>query len=243
MRRYFILAGLLLAFPEVAPAQWFVDGETGAGWSIYNDVRVPGDTGTEFSLTEDLESDPSLYFRLRFGRTFGRHSVSALAAPLWLEANGSCDEDILFEGTVFPAGTDLQADYRFDSYRLTYRYTVVDREDLDIAVGASAKLRVASIEVEGGGMTALTKNTGAVPLISFGLDWNASDPLHVILDGDALVGPVGRAEDVFLGLGWAFDPTGRLTLGWRILEGGADVEESYNFTMVDFASLGFRLIL
>jgi len=80
-------------------------------------------------------------------------------------------------------------------------------------------------------------------LISFGLDWNASDPLHVILDGDAAVGPAGRAEDVFLGLGWAFDPTARLTLGWRILEGGADVDESRNFTMVDFASLGFRLIL
>lgn len=68
-------------------------------------------------------------------------------------------------------------------------------------------------------MSAITKNTGAVPLISFGLDWNASDPLHVILDGDAAVGPAGRAEDVFLGLGWAFDPTARLTLGWRILEG------------------------
>ncbi|HOD20299.1 MAG TPA: hypothetical protein PLF04_03755 [Candidatus Fermentibacter daniensis] len=243
MERSFILAGLLLAFPCETTAQWFVDGETGAGWSLYNDVMVPGDTGTEFSLTEDLETDPCLFFRLRFGRTSGRHSVSVLAAPLWLEANGSCDEDILFDDTVFPAGTPLQADYRFDSYRLTYRYAVVDRENLDIALGATAKLRVASIEVEGGGMSAITKNTGAVPLISFGLDWNASDPLHVILDGDAAVGPAGRAEDVFLGLGWAFDPTARLTLGWRILEGGADVDESRNFTMVDFASLGFRLIL
>jgi hypothetical protein len=243
MRNAAFVASALLAFTLPASGQWFVDGETGMCWSGYNDVRVPGDTGTLFSLTEDLDTDPGLYFRLRFGRSMGRHEVSIFAAPLRLEARGSTDSDIIFDGTLFPAGTDLEADYRFDSYRLTYRYAVMDREDLRLSLGITAKLRDASIGVSGGGERAVEKNTGFVPLVSFGLDWEASGPLHVILDGEALAGPVGRAEDVFAGLGWAFDPTGRLVLGWRFLEGGADVDASYNFTMVNFAALGFRLIL
>ena len=227
----------------VAGAGWFVGGETGMGWSLYNDVRVPGDTGSDISLTEDLDADPALFFRLRCGISSGRSEISLFAAPLRIESNGTVEEDVIFDGTTFPGGTDVSADYRFDSYRLTYRYAVVDREGLRVCLGASAKMRDASIRLEGGGLSASTENTGFVPLVSFGLDWRASGPVHLLLDGDALAGPVGRAEDVFAGLGWAFDPGARLTMGWRFLEGGADVDQSRNFTMVSFAALGFRLLL
>ncbi len=235
------MIALLLA--PAASAGWFVDSETGMGWSVYNDVRVPGETGDEISLTDDLDADPALFFRLRCGISSGRSEISLFAAPLRIESDGVVEEDILFDDTTFPEGTDITADYRFDSYRLTYRYAVVDRDGMRISLGASAKIRDASIRLEGGGLSASTENTGFVPLVSFGLDWRASGPLHVLLDGDALAGPVGRAEDVFAGLGWAFDRDARLSMGWRFLEGGADVDQSYNFTMVSFAVLGFRLLL
>lgn len=243
MRSAALLAALAFAGIPRASAGWFVDGETGMAWSGYNDVRIPGDGGTEFSLTEDLETDPGLYARLRFGRTFGRHEVSLFAAPLRLEAHGAADSDILFNGSLFPAGTELDADYRFDSYRLTYRYALVERDGFGLSLGLTAKIRDAAVGVSGGGTETVKTNTGFVPLVSFGLDWRASGPIHAIIDGDALVGPVGRAEDVFLGLGWVFDPTGRLSIGWRFVEGGADVDESYNFTMINFAALGYRLNL
>ncbi len=243
MRRMVLFAITCLAVVP-ARAQWFVEGETGMVWSGYNDVRIPGDTGTGFSLTEDLETDPGLFFRLRLGRTIGgRHHLSVFAAPLRLEASGEAGTDISFNGVTFPAGTDLDASYRFDSYRLTWRYDLLRGDDLTAALGLTAKIRDASIGVSGGGQETVKKNTGFVPLLSFALDWRVSGPLHLLLDGDALAGPQGRAEDVFAGAGWAFDDRNTLLLGYRIVEGGADVEEVYNFTLANFASLGYRLVL
>jgi hypothetical protein len=239
-----LLTMVLTAPPETPLDGWFLEAETGMAFSGYNDVRIPGDGGTDFSLTEDLESDPALYFRLRAGRTFSeRHHVSVFFAPLRLEATGTAAADIDFNGTLFPAGTELSAGYRFDSYRLTYRYDLVSNDEVTASLGVTAKVRDASISLEGGGVENVKKNTGLVPLISFSLDWAASDKVHLLVDGDALAAPQGRAEDVLLGLGWAFDPSTMLTLGYRLLEGGADNDEVYTFTLVNFAAIGFRLDL
>ena len=40
-----------------AAAQLRVDVEGGVAFSGYNDVQIPGDSGTRFSLTDDLETD------------------------------------------------------------------------------------------------------------------------------------------------------------------------------------------
>ena len=48
---------VLLAIPPAgAEDRWRVDFENGAAISGYNDVRIPGDTGTLFSFTDDLAS-------------------------------------------------------------------------------------------------------------------------------------------------------------------------------------------
>ena len=107
----------------VVQAQWFVDLETGLAANGYNDVRIPGTTGTDLSLTDDLDSDPGIYWRARIERRFGqRHRLSLLVAPLRLEAKGRVSQSIVFTDVIFPADTELQSSYRFDSYRLTYTY-------------------------------------------------------------------------------------------------------------------------
>jgi len=121
-----VLSALIIfILPAVssAEAKWFLDVETGLVTSGYNDVRIPGDTGTEFSLSEDLQTDSSAFFRFRFGRQFGqRHTLFVFVAPLSLNASGSVNQDILFFEETFPANTPLSGVYRFNSYRLTYRY-------------------------------------------------------------------------------------------------------------------------
>ncbi|NLP05432.1 hypothetical protein GX411_05745 [Candidatus Fermentibacteria bacterium] len=244
MNVFFVILLSVPASMESPLDGWFLDAEAGMAFSNYNDVRIPGDSGTEFSLTEDFETDPAIAVRLRIGRTLGeRHHVSLFAAPLRFEAGGAAGEDISYNGTVFPAGTDISASYRFDSYRFTYRYDLVRNGRLTAAAGFTVKVRDAAIHLEGGGLESTKSNTGLVPLVSFSLDWAATGKLHLLLDGDALAAPQGRAEDVFLGAGWAFDPGTVLRAGYRILEGGADNDEVYNFTMVSFAALGFSLAL
>ena len=40
-----------------AQDRWRVDLENGAAISGYNDVAIPGNTGTRFSMTDDLTSE------------------------------------------------------------------------------------------------------------------------------------------------------------------------------------------
>lgn len=234
-----IAAALLLLVAEPAVAEWFVDVETGMAFSDRNDVRIPGDTGTEFSLTDDLSTDSALTGRLRVGVHLGeRHHLSGFVAPLRLSAEGALPKTVLFQGKEFAQGTYLKGTYRFDSYRLTYRYRVHDSRAVTAWLGFTSKIRDAEVSLESPEIEASKTNTGFVPLLAFRLDWRLSKAMTAILEGDALAGGPGRAEDVFLGLGVRAGKRVLLKGGYRILEGGADVDEAYNFALIHFAAVG-----
>lgn len=233
---------LVLLLTAVAPsaalaATPWVDLETGGVWSGYNDVRIPGDTGTRFSLHDDLTTSGAPYARVRAGVDLGRHQVWALYAPLRLEAEGVAPFNLSFFGTTFAAGTPLHGRYRFDSYRLGWRYKIVQGERYTVALGATAKIRDAAIAVCSETCT-VRSNTGFVPLASFMVHWRFADPFGLLLDGDALAGGPGRAEDVTLAVTW--DATESLTarLGYRIVEGGADTDAVYNFALLSYLGAG-----
>ncbi|OPL18306.1 MAG: hypothetical protein AVO35_05510 [Candidatus Aegiribacteria sp. MLS_C] len=223
---------------------WFADVEAGIAFPGYNDVQVPNDgTGTRFSLTGALDVDPEFAYRLRAGLETGRHTFYAFAAPLRLEGSGILEQDIDFGGETFPRGSEVDGLYRFDSYRLTWRYLLADSPLLSFSGGFTAKIRDAEIRLDSGSLSANTTNTGFVPLLSFDLRWRPTCRMSVLLEGDALVGPQGRAEDVFLGLLYGVTDRMDLRAGYRIVEGGADVESVYNFTLVSFITGGvtFRI--
>jgi hypothetical protein len=92
--------------------------------------------------------------------------------------------------------------------------------------------------VSGGNRLSETTDLGFVPLINFKLEYFTNAPLSILLKGDALVGTQGRAEDVFLGITYRFNPNLEAQLGYRILEGGADVEQVYNFSLIQYFSTG-----
>ena len=232
-----VCLGVLL--PSAVAAQLRLDVESGIVASGYNDVRIPGDTGTDFSLSEDLSADSDVYFRARLDYSLGsRHTLSALYAPLTLNAGGTLANAVSFAGEEFPAGTDVEGTYTFNSYRLTYRYTLTEGERLEAGVGFTAKIRDAAIKVEGGGLSAEKTNVGFVPLLNFRLVWEATDRINLLLEGDALAAPQGRAEDVVAGVLVDVTDNAQLRLGYRIVEGGADNDEVYNFALLNYASAG-----
>jgi hypothetical protein len=233
-----ILLAVLISSSAV-PAQPALDIETGLALSGYNDVRIPGDTGTLLSLSEELSIDPTSFFRIRLRYTLGqRHHLGLLVAPLRLEAKGSVDRPVQFQDQEFAPSVELKSRYRFDSYRLTYRYAVRRDHPLQAGVGFTAKIRDASISLEGEGRRAEKTNTGFVPLINFRLHWAFAREFGLLLEGDALAAPQGRAEDVLLAL--CYWPNGGIGMkaGYRILEGGADNDEVYNFTLVHYLVAG-----
>lgn len=220
-------------------AQLSIDLETGAAAFGYNDVRIPGNTGTAFSISRELNSDPVVFFRGRLQYQIGkRHTILALYAPLTIKSRGTFMRDIDFQNERFGAGSTVDCSWKFNSYRLSYQYHVVAREKFILALGITGKIRDARIALSSTNTHAEKTNVGFVPLIRFYMDWNLYNTLHLVLDGDALVGTQGRAEDILLGFQYAPTPKLRIKAGYRILEGGADNKEVYNFSLVHYATIG-----
>jgi hypothetical protein len=67
--------------------------------------------------------------------------------------------------------------------------------------------------------------------------------LSFLLEGDALAAPQGRAEDVLVAAGYRLSDKISLKAGYRILEGGADNDEVYNFTLLSYAAVGIVIRL
>ncbi|KAB7728110.1 hypothetical protein F5984_20385 [Rudanella paleaurantiibacter] len=223
-------------------AQAFLDIEGGlVTGTRYNKVRILNQGGTLFNLAEDLRVQPQLFYRLRAGITLGgRHTITALYAPLTVRYEGAFPRDVNYNNVIFPSGQPITADYTFNSYRLTYRYHVIDRPRFDLGLGLTAKIRDANIALrtENGALETNYDNVGFVPLINFWLQYKPTDRLSVLLEGDALGAKQGRAEDVFLGLTYGLTQNLRLKGGYRVVEGGADVSDVYNMNWINYASVG-----
>lgn len=220
------------------------DLETGAVATGYNDVRIPGDQGTLFSLKDDLISKTEIFFRLRVNYTIrNRHTFSLLYAPLETVSKGNVPYDILFEGETFPANIDLTGTYKFNSYRLTYRYEIVLKPKFEFGLGFTAKIRDAEISLASADISSVKTNVGFVPIINFRVLWKPYEKFGILLEGDALAAPQGRAEDVLIAATYRLSDRFGLKAGYRILEGGADNDEVYNFALFNYASVGLFIYL
>jgi hypothetical protein len=224
-----------------AYADWFFDIEGGYVWPGYIKVRVPNETGTLFSLVDDLPAESKFVYRLRLGyQIHPKHSVSILYAPFRLNAGGNVGRDISFNGDVFPANSEILALYKFNSYRVTYRYDFINSKKWKVGLGFTAKVRDAEVRLEDTEKSSSNTDFGFVPLLHFRVEWIAAPRMGLVLKGDALASPggQGRAEDVQLAFCYRWNDNLSVRAGYRILEGGANVESVYNFTLVHYVIAG-----
>jgi hypothetical protein len=236
-----LMSAFLFSAVSAASAQdrWRIDFENGAAISGSNDVRIPGDTGTLFSFTDDLASDTAYFWRVRADvRLAPKHLLSALAAPLTIHSAGSFDQPVSFAGAIFAPRVPVTGLYVFNSYRVTYRYEPFRRENWMFGVGVTLKVRDAETRLEAGGTSAAKTNVGVVPLVNFKFERRLSGRARFLLEGDALAAPQGRAEDVFAGVLVDAGKQWSIKAGYRFLEGGADNDEVYAFALVHYLAAG-----
>lgn len=230
---------LLFLNASTARAQALIDLEGGIIATGYNDVRIPGDEGSFLSFKDDLKPGNELFYRLRLNYTFNdRHTISLLYAPLETQSVGSVSDDVMFAGTVFPANTEITGDYKFNSYRLTYRYDFVETPNIEFGLGFTAKIRDARIALSSSGLSGEKTNVGFVPIINFRLFWDIDSRFGLLFEGDALAAPQGRAEDVLLAATYRVSDRFLVRAGYRILEGGADNDEVYTFSLFHYGAVG-----
>ncbi len=234
---------VLCMVPAVASAddqhgtRFSLELELGPVWQSRNTVQIPNtDSGTRFSLRDLVGAGPwaagRLYFTWHINR---RHSLRLLAAPLSYTESGIFDGSVDFAGQAYLAGVPTEAVYEFNSWRIGYRYRFKDGDRWQLWVGFTAKIRDARIALEQGGTASEDTDVGFVPLLAFAADYRFADRWHLLFDFEGLAGGPGRAIDLALKLGYDVSDRWSVTVGYRTVEGGADIEEVYNFAWFQYA--------
>jgi hypothetical protein len=234
------LGALVLCAPATAGEKenrFELELELGPVWQSKNDVQIPNDdTGTRFSLKDLAGTGPWPAGRFYFAWNIkGRHGLRLLLAPLSITESGRLDGPVDFAGESFEAGEPTEATYQFNSWRLTYRYRFHEGERWRWWVGFTAKVRDAKIRLVQGDTASEDTDVGFVPLLYLRGDWRFADRWHFLLDFDGLAGGPGRAVDLSLKIAYDICESWSIAGGYRTVEGGADVDEVYNFAWFNYA--------
>ncbi len=251
MHRKMVLLALaghaLAAGPAVAAsADWRFDMtlELGAAFQQRNDVKIPNDNeGTRFSL-EDLAGDgPWATARINANWDFGgRHGLRLVLAPLSYTETGRFDGPVNFAGKTFRADSPVKASYRFNSWRVGYRYRFYDDNNWQLWAGGTLKVRDAEIKLSQGGSSSRDDDVGVVPLLYLAAEYRFNELWLFEADFDGLAGGPGRAFDISARVTYQPGERWRFGLGYRGLEGGVDNDDVYNFAWFNtaFLSVGYR---
>jgi hypothetical protein len=241
LRHTLLVLALLLAplatMAGDADSRFEVELELGSVWQSRNDVQVPNDaTGTRFSLVDLVGQGPWPAGRFYFTWNITeRHGVRLLLAPLSYTETGVFDSGVEFAGESYESGVPTEATYQFNSWRVTYRYRFHAGEKWRWWIGFTAKVRDAKIRLEQETTASEDTDVGFVPLLYLRGEWRFADRWRFLLDLDALAGGPGRAEDLALKVSYDFGDRWSLAGGYRTVEGGADVDEVYNFAWFNSA--------
>lgn len=211
--------------------------EGGPVWQTTNDVQIPNnEEGTRFSLLDLQGKGPWPAARVYLTWNISpRHSVRALLAPLSITETGVLSSSTSFAGATFDAGVPTEATYRFNSWRLTYSYRFHQSTRWSWQVGFTAKIRDAEIELSQNDTSAEKTDVGFVPLLHVRGVYAFTTRWRLALDMDALAGGPGRAVDASLKLCADVGERWSVSAGYRTVEGGADVNEVYNFAWLHYA--------
>lgn len=221
--------------PDEEAPRWRLRLEGGASWQSRNDVQIPGDTGTRFSLLDLTGGGPFPVGRVALDwDATERHGLRLVYAPVRSDGTGALDQPTSFAGTTFAAGP-AHGEYRFDTYRLTWRYRLADGPRWTWRAGLTGLVRDASIELEQGATSAKKTNTGFVPLLHVDGRWRLAPRWDLAFDLDAAAASQGRAIDLLLEAGYDLSDRWRASIGYRAIEGGADNDEVYSFAFVHSA--------
>lgn len=229
---------ICLGFSFNSNAQYFINLESGALFTEANSFRE-GANGTLFSLSDDLSSPTVPFVRIRAGYLLNeKHHFSVLIAPLQLTAKGNINSDVVFDDETFSANSNIEAVYRFNSFRFTYNRRILNKTNFNLGVGLSLKIRDAGLTLENERHFKGGFSTGFVPLINIITNWELSDKIYLQFFGDGLAASRGRAFDLALTGNYNINKNVSASLGYRFLEGGSDGTNTYNFVKLHYAVLG-----
>lgn len=203
--------------------------DIGSTETVFNRVSIPKSKADQISLPTD---DSITSYRLTgFLDLASGNQLYIILAPLEVSYDFQSDKNFRFNKTDFTANTDTTFNYKFNSYRLGYLWTW-KVSGLRYWAGLVGKIRDANTEVIQGNTSDSFDNIGFVPLLSGGFDLYFTSWLSLFSHTDALGSAQGSAYDSQLELKLMLSGYS-ISLGKRILGGGADNDTVYNFAQFD----------
>jgi hypothetical protein len=235
---------LVTPFSLAAEPGFEMELELGASYQARNDVKIPNDNeGTRFSLEELAGSGPWATARINANWNINeKHGVRLILAPLSYTESGQFDTRVRFAGKEYAPDQQVRATYRFNSWRVGYRYNFYDRDQWQLWVGGTLKIRDAEIKLSQGGTSSRDDDVGVVPLLYFAAQYRINEDWLLQADFDGLAGGPGRAFDISARVVFEPGENWRFGLGYRGLEGGVDSDDVYNFAWFNtaFLSVNYR---
>lgn len=149
-----------------------------------------------------------------------KHNIGLLYQPLTVNTNVTFREDVMMDSVMFVAGTPMELSYGFPFYRVTYSYSFVKNEKLQLAAGLALQARNASIifkAIDGSAMT-VANNVGPVPSINLYGKYTFNDGLYVSLDATGLY----ASSAIINGASFAFEGSlldASLRAGYPVMPG------------------------
>jgi hypothetical protein len=246
-RLAFLLIGLCFFIAPLSARdkeRFAVEFEGNLLFQTRNDVRIPNETGTEFSLVDTVGKGPYGAFRAEAAFDINeRHGFRLVVAPLKISSTSTLDDDVLFAGESFDSGVSTDATYKFSSYRFTYRYRFYNGSTWRWKIGFTAFIRDARIALRQEDIYAEDTDIGFVPLAHLSGEASLSDRWRFLFDFEGLGASQGRAFDIAAKFSYSLSDQWEMAFGYRTIEGGADVERVYNFAWLHFALGSIRLRL
>lgn len=241
LRLLAVLPALVLALPAVAQERslWRVSLEAGATFQTMNDVRIPNSTGTRFDLNALQGSPVSPFFRAELEvEPWARHGLRFVYQYLRNEGTGTLPTATFFAGRVFQPGTPTSGRYSFDTFRVTWRYTVFESPEFRLRLGATLLLRDAEIRLSQNGRIARDEDIGVAPLLHASFDWRFAPRFTLMGEVEGLGFGQGYALDLGLRVGYDVAPRWQVSGGWRMLTGGADTSSTFAFARFQTVTAG-----
>ncbi|MEG0948803.1 hypothetical protein [Chryseobacterium sp.] len=242
MKRIFIcLVLLLFTALTFGQSSWELRLMPQIAFGANNTLQRPNnDEGTRIFLNKEFDRKHRAIFspRVELEYTYKRNHFILTGSLLKDQFEGISMKEIRYDGTTFAGGSNLNTTYRFNTYRIGYRYRLVDRMRFDFELGATLLIRDAAITMRSESQKAKYSNVGVAPLLSYYLGWNPTESFSLLSYGDGFAVGLGRAFDIFAGARYRFSPILSAIIGYRLLEGGSDVKKIYTMALFNYLSFG-----
>jgi hypothetical protein len=199
---------------------WKIDVQAGTVSVLSNFSQIPNDIGTEFNLGGQTIANYRIYLSSIIKE---KHEIRFLYAPLKYELGFIPTNDIQFKDSLFLMGTDTDALYKFNSYRLSYIYHFDKIGNTQFRLGFTGKIRDAETALSQSNTNESFTDVGFVPLIHLGAKIQLSKKLFIDAEAEGSWAPQGYAIDTRLTLGYQLTNNLSIGAGAGYLDGGANV--------------------